>query len=129
MDPDSVLLYLDETHIRSYHVLRSTWSEVGRQKQVPTFGHHAHVSLFGAVNIHDGETVLHQTTSANAAGFRVLASMRNLDNRGRLEAAAKEAGVTDRMEIVQLDVTDFSAVETVIQDVIHRYGQIDLLVR
>ncbi|MED4906479.1 transposase [Parageobacillus thermoglucosidasius] len=69
MDPDSVLLYLDETHIRSYHVLRSTWSEVGRQKQVPTFGHHAHVSLFGAVNIHDGETVLHQTTSANAATF------------------------------------------------------------
>lgn len=61
-------------------------------------------------------------------GYRVLASMRNLDNRGRLEAAAKEAGVTDRIEIVQLDVTDFSAVETVIQDVIHRYGRIDLLV-
>ncbi|MEW5322803.1 hypothetical protein V2J23_11830 [Geobacillus thermoleovorans] len=28
IDPDSVLLRLDETHIRSYHVLRSTWSEV-----------------------------------------------------------------------------------------------------
>ncbi|MGJ3205782.1 transposase [Geobacillus thermoleovorans] len=66
---DAVLLYIDETHIRSYHVLRSTWSEVGRQKQVPTFGHHAHVSLFGAVNVHDGETVLHQTTAANAATF------------------------------------------------------------
>jgi NAD(P)-dependent dehydrogenase (short-subunit alcohol dehydrogenase family) len=61
-------------------------------------------------------------------GYRVLASMRDLDNRGRLEAAAKEAGVTDRIEIVQLDVTDFSAAETVIQDVIDRYGQIDLLV-
>ncbi|MGG4000397.1 hypothetical protein ABEV17_11615 [Anoxybacillus kestanbolensis] len=24
-----------------------------------------HVSLFGAVNIHDGETVLHQTTAAS----------------------------------------------------------------
>ncbi|WP_230982705.1 transposase [Geobacillus sp. Y412MC52] len=56
-------MYLDETHIRSYHVLRSTWSEVGHQKQVPTFGHHAHVSLLGAVNIHDGETVLHQLPS------------------------------------------------------------------
>ncbi|MGG4021599.1 IS630 family transposase, partial [Geobacillus stearothermophilus] len=66
---DAVLLYIDETHIRSYHVLRSTWSEVGRQKQVPTFGHHAHVSRFGAVNVHDGETVLHQTTAANAATF------------------------------------------------------------
>ncbi|WJQ01815.1 SDR family oxidoreductase [Geobacillus stearothermophilus] len=61
-------------------------------------------------------------------GYRVLASMRNLNNKGRLEAAAKEAGVTDRIEIIQLDVTDFSAVETVIQDVIRRYGRIDLLV-
>jgi NAD(P)-dependent dehydrogenase (short-subunit alcohol dehydrogenase family) len=61
-------------------------------------------------------------------GYRVVASMRNLDNRGRLEAAAKEASVTDRIEIVQLDVTDFSAAETVIQDVLHRYGRIDLLV-
>lgn len=66
MDPDSVLLYIDETHIRSYHVLRTTWSEVGRQKQVPTFGHHAHISLFGAVNVRDGETVLHQAGAANA---------------------------------------------------------------
>ncbi|MGG3736922.1 oxidoreductase [Aeribacillus pallidus] len=61
-------------------------------------------------------------------GYRVLASMRNLDNKGRLEAVAKEAGVTNQMEIVQLDVTDFSAVETVIQDVMDRYGRIDLLV-
>ncbi|OAT72957.1 oxidoreductase [Parageobacillus thermoglucosidasius] len=61
-------------------------------------------------------------------GYRVLASMRNLKNRGRLEAAAKEAGVTDRIEIIQLDVTDFSTVETVIQDVIRRYGRIDMLV-
>ncbi|WP_445659552.1 SDR family NAD(P)-dependent oxidoreductase [Aeribacillus sp. FSL K6-8394] len=61
-------------------------------------------------------------------GYRVLASMRDLDKRGRLEAAAKEAGVTDRIEIIQLDVTDFSATETVIQNVIEDYGQIDLLV-
>ncbi|WP_044732400.1 IS630 family transposase [Geobacillus kaustophilus] len=66
---DAVLLYIDETHIRSYHVLRSTWSEVGRQKRVPTFGHHAHVSVFGAVNVHDGDIVLHQTEAANAATF------------------------------------------------------------
>ncbi|MED5042955.1 IS630 family transposase [Geobacillus stearothermophilus] len=62
-------MYIDETHIRSYHVLRTTWSEVGRQKQVPTFGHHAHVSLFGAVNVHDGETVLYQAGAANATTF------------------------------------------------------------
>ncbi|MGZ0084808.1 transposase [Caldibacillus thermoamylovorans] len=62
-------MYIDETPIRSYHVLRTTWSEVGHQKQVPTFGHHAHVSLFGEVNIHDGETVLHPAGAANATTF------------------------------------------------------------
>ncbi|ASS91233.1 oxidoreductase [Aeribacillus pallidus] len=61
-------------------------------------------------------------------GYRVLASMRDLNKRGRLEAAAKEAGVTDRIEIIQLDVNDFSSAETVIQNVIEEYGQIDLLV-
>ncbi|MEK5272502.1 MULTISPECIES: transposase [unclassified Aeribacillus] len=64
-------MYIDETHIRSYHVLRTTWSEVGRQKQVPTFGHHAHISLFGAVNVHDGETVLHQAGAANATTLKI----------------------------------------------------------
>ncbi|MGG1559274.1 transposase [Geobacillus thermoleovorans] len=50
-------------------MLRTTWSEVGHQKQVPTFGHHAHVSLFGAVHVHDGETVLHPAGAANATTF------------------------------------------------------------
>jgi NAD(P)-dependent dehydrogenase (short-subunit alcohol dehydrogenase family) len=61
-------------------------------------------------------------------GYFVLASMRDLNNRGQLEEAAKEAGVTDRIELVQLDVTDFDAVESIIQGVIGRYGRIDLLV-
>lgn len=61
-------------------------------------------------------------------GYRVLASMRNLENKGRLEAAAKQANVSDRIEIVQLDVADFSAVDNVIRDVIYRFGRIDLLV-
>jgi transposase len=63
-----VLLYVDETHIRSYQILRATWSEVGQQKQVPTYGHHAHVSLFGAVNVQSGEAILHRT-AANATTF------------------------------------------------------------
>ncbi|WP_318258054.1 transposase [Geobacillus thermoleovorans] len=66
---DAVLLYMDETHIRSDHVLRSIWSETGRQKRVPTFGHHAHVSVLGAVNVHDGDTLVHQAEAANAKTF------------------------------------------------------------
>ncbi|WP_240673873.1 IS630 family transposase [Geobacillus sp. PK12] len=62
-------MYVDETHIRSYQILRTTWSEVGQQKQVPTYGHHAHVSLFGAVNVLNGETILHRVAAANATTF------------------------------------------------------------
>ncbi|MGG2973202.1 transposase [Geobacillus stearothermophilus] len=76
---EAVLLYIDETHIRSYHVLRSTWSETGCQKRVPTFGYHAHISVFGAVNVHDGDTVLHQAEAANATTF--LGFLRRLKER------------------------------------------------
>jgi len=66
---EAVLLYIDETHIRSYHVLRSTWFKIGRQKRVLTFGRPAHVSVFGAVSVHDGDIVLYQAEAANATTF------------------------------------------------------------
>jgi transposase len=53
-------------------VLRSTWAERGRQKRVPTLGHHAHVSLFGAVHVSEGaegNVVLHLAEFANATTF------------------------------------------------------------
>ncbi|MFC3886270.1 transposase [Bacillus songklensis] len=50
-----VLLYEDESHIRDYQTLRATWSVKGKQTQIPTHGHHATVSLFGCVNIRNGE--------------------------------------------------------------------------
>jgi transposase len=58
-----VLLYQDETHVRAYQSLHATWSEVGKQKQVPTYGHHASVTLFGALNVMTGE-IVHQTSSS-----------------------------------------------------------------
>ncbi|MGG3998202.1 hypothetical protein [Anoxybacillus kestanbolensis] len=36
---------MDETHVRAYQALRTTWAEVGNQKQVPSYGHHDHVSI------------------------------------------------------------------------------------
>ncbi|MBW7650398.1 IS630 family transposase [Anoxybacillus sp. ST4] len=66
------MLYADETHVRAYQVLRATWAEVGRQKQVPTYGHHAHhahVSIFDAVDVQQGEIVLHRVPAANATAF------------------------------------------------------------
>jgi transposase len=58
-----VLLYQDETHVRAYQSLHATWAEVGKQKQVPTYGHHAKVTLFGALNPQTGK-VLHQTADS-----------------------------------------------------------------
>ncbi|KHF27730.1 3-alpha-(or 20-beta)-hydroxysteroid dehydrogenase [Anoxybacillus sp. BCO1] len=54
--------------------------------------------------------------------------MRNMQNKEMLATVASEAGVYDRIEIVSLDVTDFAAVESVMHDVINRYGRIDVLV-
>jgi NAD(P)-dependent dehydrogenase (short-subunit alcohol dehydrogenase family) len=39
-------------------------------------------------------------------GWRVLATMRDLNRRDRLEVAAREAGVLDRIEFLALDVTN-----------------------
>ncbi|WP_409978342.1 IS630 family transposase [Anoxybacteroides tepidamans] len=52
---------------------------MGKQKQIPTYGHHAQVSVFGAVNVHNRETVLHRAASATATTF--LDFLRMLANR------------------------------------------------
>ncbi|MCZ0756846.1 oxidoreductase [Anoxybacillus sp. J5B_2022] len=61
-------------------------------------------------------------------GYRVVASMRNMENKETLETAAREAGVWGQIEVVPLDVTNFAAAESVVHDVINHYGQIDVLV-
>ena len=64
-----MLLYEDETHVRAYQSLHATWSEVGKQKQVPTYGHHASVTLFGAVNAVTGELVYQTANSCKQENF------------------------------------------------------------
>ena len=60
---------MDETHVRAYQALRTTWAEVGNQKQVPSYGHNDHVSIFGAVDVQQGDVVFHRASSANAETF------------------------------------------------------------
>ncbi|BBW96526.1 hypothetical protein GsuE55_13590 [Geobacillus subterraneus] len=64
-----VLLYVDETHVRAYQALRTTSAEVGNQKQVPSYGHHAHVSIYGAVDVQQGDVVFHRASCANVETF------------------------------------------------------------
>ena len=46
------------------------------------------------------------TVTLARRGWRVLATMRDLARREKLEASAREAGVLDRIEFHALDVTN-----------------------
>jgi NAD(P)-dependent dehydrogenase (short-subunit alcohol dehydrogenase family) len=61
-------------------------------------------------------------------GFRVVASMRDLGRRPSLDNAATAAGVRDRIDIRQLDVTHFDAIPAFVDAVVRNYGRIDVLV-
>jgi NAD(P)-dependent dehydrogenase (short-subunit alcohol dehydrogenase family) len=62
------------------------------------------------------------------AGFRVLASMRNFKRRERLDQAAAAAGVSDRIDVRELDVTQFDAIPKFVDIAVGDYGRIDVLV-
>jgi NAD(P)-dependent dehydrogenase (short-subunit alcohol dehydrogenase family) len=62
------------------------------------------------------------------AGFRVVATMRDLGRRQRLDDAASAAGVTGKIDVRALDVTDFKAITTVVDTVARDYGRIDVLI-
>ena len=55
-------------------------------------------------------------------GWRVLATMRDLDRREKLETAAKAAGVLDQLEFHRLDVTNAAQIAA-LTDQVSRSGQ------
>lgn len=61
-------------------------------------------------------------------GYYVFASMRDLSRNGPLLQAAREAGVAERIESVQLDVTDEQMVNDQIRVLAERRGRIDVLI-
>jgi len=62
------------------------------------------------------------------AGFHVVATMRDLRRRQRLDEAASAAGVTDKIDLRALDITDFPAITNVVDTVARDYGRIDVLI-
>src|SRR6516164_3087243 len=60
-------------------------------------------------------------------GFAVVATMRDLARRTYLEEAAARAGV-ERIDIRQLDVTDFEHITTFVNEILRDHGRIDVLV-
>src|SRR6266446_120930 len=61
-------------------------------------------------------------------GFRVVATMRDLERRARLDEAAASGQVTGQLDIRRLDVTDFDAIPGFIEQVVRDHGRIDVLV-
>jgi NAD(P)-dependent dehydrogenase (short-subunit alcohol dehydrogenase family) len=62
------------------------------------------------------------------AGFRVVATMRDLARRDRLDQAASVAGVAARIDIRGLDVTKFDSIPGFMDTVLRDYRRVDVLV-
>ena len=62
------------------------------------------------------------------AGFKVVATMRDLSRRVKLDEAASAAGVGGKIDVRELDVTNFPAIPTVVDTVARDYGRIDVLI-
>jgi NAD(P)-dependent dehydrogenase (short-subunit alcohol dehydrogenase family) len=60
------------------------------------------------------------------AGFRVVATMRNLERRQTLDAAAKAAGV--ELDVRPLDVTGFDSLPAFVEHLAQDHGRLDVLV-
>jgi len=62
------------------------------------------------------------------AGFRVVATMRDLARRERLDQAVAAAGVGVRVDVRALDVTRFDTLPGFVDAVVRDYGRLDVLV-
>lgn len=61
-------------------------------------------------------------------GYKVIATMRDLNRKDELVEQAEQAGVLERIHLMTLDVTDESSVASAIHAVTELFGRIDVLV-
>jgi NAD(P)-dependent dehydrogenase (short-subunit alcohol dehydrogenase family) len=62
------------------------------------------------------------------SGFRVVATMRDLGRRERLDQAAATAGVAAQLDIRALDVTNFNSLPGFVDGIVRDHGRFDVLV-
>ena len=62
------------------------------------------------------------------SGFRVVATMRDLGRRERLDQAVATSGVSARIDVRALDVTRFETIQSFVETVVGDYGRLDVLV-
>jgi NAD(P)-dependent dehydrogenase (short-subunit alcohol dehydrogenase family) len=61
-------------------------------------------------------------------GYRVVATMRNLTRRERLDQAAASANIADRIDVRQLDVTKPESIAEAVASAVREHQHIDVLV-
>jgi NAD(P)-dependent dehydrogenase (short-subunit alcohol dehydrogenase family) len=61
-------------------------------------------------------------------GFNLIATMRDLGRRQRLDQAASGAGVSDKLDIQRLDVSEIAAIPALAEKLVADYGRVDVLV-
>lgn len=61
-------------------------------------------------------------------GYLVVATMRDLSRKEELARLAEQAGISERLQYVQLDVTDAVSVDKAVGTVLQTNGRIDMLV-
>src|SRR4051812_12099663 len=57
------------------------------------------------------------------AGFRVVATMRDLSRRAKLDQAIVDAHVQDRVEIRRLDIIEFDSLSSVVAGIVKTHGR------
>lgn len=62
------------------------------------------------------------------AGFRVVASMRDLGRRARLDEAATAAGVARQIDLRRFDITEFERIGDFVAQLERDYGRLDVLI-
>jgi len=62
------------------------------------------------------------------SGYRVVATMRDLSRRTRLDEAAERAGVAGQLDLRRLDVTETDTIPALVDAVVRDHGRIDVLV-
>jgi NAD(P)-dependent dehydrogenase (short-subunit alcohol dehydrogenase family) len=61
-------------------------------------------------------------------GFQVVATMRDLARREKLDQAASAAGVRPYIDIRRLDVTEFELIEPFVEKLVRDYSRVDVLI-
>jgi NAD(P)-dependent dehydrogenase (short-subunit alcohol dehydrogenase family) len=63
-----------------------------------------------------------------ARGYRVVATMRDLTRRGKLDEAAAQAHVSERIDVRALDIAQTNSVADAIDGIVRDFSRIDVLV-